>query len=238
MEVDRVFIINLSYRVDRRESILRELKKVGITNFEFFSAIQPQNLKELQRINPRFLMERPHWLKDTDSWHYLNYRLGALGCLLSHLEILKIALKRNYKKILILEDDALFTSNVKHYANVAKAFSLQMRQKPFDLLYLGGTHISNHLARLTTNIFRTRSTGSTVGYIISRNKMQYIIDHAVQYGKEIDLFYIHRIQSQGQSYCILPTLVSQATGYSDICQENKSYRMNGIYTEREQSSTT
>ena len=36
MKIDKVIIINLEHRKDRRQQIIKELKRVGIDNFEFF----------------------------------------------------------------------------------------------------------------------------------------------------------------------------------------------------------
>ena len=230
MEVDRVFIINLEYRVDRRESILRELRKAGIKNFEFFVAIQPNTVQDLFRVNRHFLKDPPSWLKDTDPRHYLKYRLGSLGCLLSHVAVMKIALERNYKRILILEDDATFVSDIRRYGDMCRAVSTQVGKLPFDILYLGGTHVGNFLTEVSRNVYKTKQTGCATGYIITHEIMPYIIQNALRFGREIDIFYIKAVQAKGRSYCILPPLICQADGYSDICQENKSYKMNGLHT--------
>lgn len=53
MKIDKVFIINLEHRKDRRDQIIKELKRVGIENYEFFKAIKPTE-EMIQIWNPQF----------------------------------------------------------------------------------------------------------------------------------------------------------------------------------------
>jgi glycosyl transferase family 25 len=56
---------------------------------------------------------------------------GTLGCFKSHLSVLKIAKERNYKNILILEDDFMFLVSKEQFEqNLSDFFSLNL---PFDV---------------------------------------------------------------------------------------------------------
>jgi len=106
MKLDKIYVINLPYRTDRKEQILNELKKVDALNVEIFSAIRPQE-KLILHWNKNYLDPLPNWYTGNAT----TYRIGALGCLLSHVAIMKKALKNNYENILILEDDTCFITN-------------------------------------------------------------------------------------------------------------------------------
>ena len=54
LKLDRIFIINLKHRTDRREHILSEMKKQNITNYEFFDAIRPTT-KEVNDVESNIL---------------------------------------------------------------------------------------------------------------------------------------------------------------------------------------
>jgi GR25 family glycosyltransferase involved in LPS biosynthesis len=77
--IDGVIYINLLDREDRNQSILNELKK----------AMVPQHL--IHRIDAT-----------------LNTVCGHLGCSDSHIKAVEYAKKMNMKRVLILEDDAIF----------------------------------------------------------------------------------------------------------------------------------
>ena len=98
--IDKIYIINLKERTDRWQNCLQQLNKYNITNFTRFDAIKPA----LNKINP--IQYSKNNLKINK-----KYIIGALGCKISHLNIIIHAKQNNYKQILILEDDFLLTNN-------------------------------------------------------------------------------------------------------------------------------
>ena len=114
MIIDKVYIINLQHRIDRRENITKELKRVGIENYEFFNAIQATE-EDLKKWNKNYIKNIPEWFKRTNGDEN-KYRLGSLGCMLSHYKIIEKCLENKYTNVLILEDDTEFTfPNVKNF---------------------------------------------------------------------------------------------------------------------------
>ena len=99
MKIDKIFIINLEYRTDRKEEIIKELKKHNIYNYEFFKAIRP-GIQDIIEWNNNYCDHVKKSFQDPNK--FLYYQIGCLGCLKSHVEICKLALERNYKNILIL----------------------------------------------------------------------------------------------------------------------------------------
>jgi len=84
---DKSYIINLPERTDRRQKMEQELKLLGSvepSRVVFFPAVKPADPGDFPSI-------------------------GARGCFLSHLEVLKEAKRQNLDNVLILEDDLLFT---------------------------------------------------------------------------------------------------------------------------------
>ncbi len=110
---ERIYIINLPERVDRRRAITRELEEFGISpsckKIEIFPAIRP-----------------------TDAGAFPN--IGTLGCYLSHLEILRQVQKQGLKNVLILEDDVCFS---KRFKLEEKQLIAQLVSVKWDMIYLG-----------------------------------------------------------------------------------------------------
>lgn len=83
-------IVNLPHRVDRRNEFTKQLRNIGIDHSRdgvaFFEAIRPQTEGDFPSI-------------------------GAYGCFLSHLAILKDARERDLETILICEDDLNFSAD-------------------------------------------------------------------------------------------------------------------------------
>jgi GR25 family glycosyltransferase involved in LPS biosynthesis len=201
MNIDKIFIINLEHRGDRKKKIISELQRVGLTNYEIFKAIKPTE-EMVNEWNPIFLNPIPEWFKRTGG-DEKKYKIGALGCMLSHLEIIKICIERKYENVLILEDDTEFQiGNGIRFDQVIDIMKNQL------------------------DINRVKGTLTTGSYIINKSVMKFIVKNMVNYPREIDVFYSTIIQNQFPCYCIHPHITRQGEGYSDIVQKNVSYKLN------------
>lgn len=214
-ELDRIFIINLKHRTDRRERMLSEMKKQQITNYEFFDAIRPTS-EEVNEWNPKFCH---HVMRYIDPNKFDNYRIGCLGCLKSHLGVIKLALSRGYSRILILEDDTEF---IKPWSNFHK-FCKPL--KDYDMLYLTGSH-SKPWQPIFPNIVKVTSTATTGSYCIKERAMRFFVKYIDRYPKEVDMFYQEFMQPRFDCYCTMPHMTKQLDGYSDIQGSNVEYRLN------------
>lgn len=118
---DKIFIINLKKRTDRKEKMIKRLSRAKITNYEFVEAINGN--------------EEPYLTIYRIKYHFQGFHEnpGALGILLSALKVLVWSVKQKYKKILILEDDAVFHLNFK------ETFQENIKKIPstWRLLYFG-----------------------------------------------------------------------------------------------------
>ena len=215
MNIDKIFIINLAHRTDRKEHMISEMKKQNITNYEFFNAIRP-SIQDIIEWNPNFCS---HVKSGMPSNKFLNYQIGCLGCLKSHLEVCKLALSRGYKNILIFEDDTEFTQEF----NKLSEYSAQINNT-YDMLYLCGSHIGTH-EKISKNIMKVYGTHTTGSYLITENAMKYFVKNIMSYEKEVDVFYAWDLQKKFNCYCTVPHITKQKDGYSDIQQTNVHYKL-------------
>ena len=218
MNIDKIFVINLEHRTDRKKQIVEELEKQNITNYEIFKAIRP-TIEDVTQWNNRYC----YHVRDPRNFPTLNkfmlYQIGCLGCLLSHMQVCKLALERNYKNILILEDDTQFIHNL----DKLQEFSSQINND-YDMLYLCGSHLGRR-EKVSENIIKVRGTHTTGSYLITEPVMKFLVENIQSYSKEIDVFYAEEIQTKFNCYCTLPHITKQRDGYSDIQQGNVSYNL-------------
>ena len=217
MNIDKIFIINLKTRLDRKRQIINEMNKQNISQneYEIFTAVRP-SIQDVNNWNSRYC---EHCRKDIHPRNFDGYRQGCLGCLQSHVEICKLALIRGYKNILILEDDTEFIEN---YSKLEE-YSKQIDHN-YDMLYLAGSHLGKKIS-LTNNINKVVGTHTTGSYCIKENAMKYLIDNINGYLKEIDVFYAQEIQTRFNCYSISHHITKQRDGYSDIQQIKVSYKL-------------
>ena len=216
MKIDKIFVINLEYRTDRKEQMIVELQKHNITNYEFFKAVRP-SIQDIIDWNSSYCQHVKSSFNEQDK--FLYYQIGCLGCLKSHVEVCKLALERKYKNILILEDDTEFIYSLEELSKYSKQIN-----DNYDMLYLCGSHLDKK-EKVQENIMKVNGTHTTGSYLITENAMKYLLENIESYAKEIDVFYGREIQTRFNCYCTIPHITRQAPGYSDIQQGNVSYNL-------------
>ena len=110
---DRSYIISLADRLDRREQVTREFRRVGIDigrgKVQFFDAIRPAERGEFADI-------------------------GSRGCFMSHKCVLEIAAGERVKNVLIFEDDVSFRW---FSAAFERELVARLSQVEWDLMFFG-----------------------------------------------------------------------------------------------------
>ena len=99
---DRVRIINISSRKDRRLETVEEFTRNGFhiddEKIGFFEAVTPSEGNGFPSV-------------------------GVRGCFLSHLGVLEEAMRLNLKNILIMEDDIQFSRHISQYGRAGDRVS-------------------------------------------------------------------------------------------------------------------
>lgn len=125
---DKIYWINSRNRMDRMKNMKKRLTELGIKADRFEAVLGGH----INRTKYKF-GQRPLQVKELNN--------GELGCYLSHVNIWKDAKEKGYKRILILEDDALFCNDFH------KAFNEHWANTPdnWELLYLGQWNYDNQI---------------------------------------------------------------------------------------------
>ncbi|MBK6005170.1 glycosyltransferase family 25 protein [Ramlibacter ginsenosidimutans] len=110
---ERIYVINLESRPDRRKEIDEQLRRVGLGLYqppvELFRAVRPDGAGAFETI-------------------------GARGCFLSHLGVIQDAIQNRLESFLILEDDVDFSDDFEQRSN---ALAEALRSVPWSLFYGG-----------------------------------------------------------------------------------------------------
>jgi len=123
----RVFVISLPDQIYRLERLEKQTEKLGIT-FTVFEAIDGRGKTDLEKSRKRGAFQREYKVK-IPNWMELPPASLTLGTYL----ILKEMIRKKWKYITILEDDALFTEGF----NEKLEAGIRDLPKDWDLFYLG-----------------------------------------------------------------------------------------------------
>ena len=196
---DKIYLINLKRRPDRLIESTKELVNNGI-EFEVFEAIDGNpGIKNISKS--------------------LESRPGHVGCILSHVAIIKKAKELNLKSILILEDDIEFYNNFKQKFNTA----IENLPEDWDMFYLSGNTSSDKLKNINDVIFRCFGTLTTHAYAIKNTLFNEIIEGQSKLNHPVDVYYNNVIHPNRNCYIVRPYLCKQRASHSDIVNGFRNY---------------
>ncbi len=112
---DRLAIINLPDRDDRRRALTKELSRIGI-----------------DIDSPKVTIPDPPMPKTPNGFH----SRGVYGSYLSHVEIIEKAYRDGLDTVLVLEDDAIFS---RRFRNQQQAIAGHLHDHEWDLCFIGHT---------------------------------------------------------------------------------------------------
>lgn len=142
---DKIYCLNLDRKIEKWYNIKKKCDKLNIF-IERFSAVDGDN------INQSILNK------------YEKINKYAVGCLLSHYNIIKNAQKNNYKRILILEDDVLFCNNL-----IEKFSKFISKINDWKLLYLGGTQHKWNDINIKNGYYLAKNVDGTFAYAVDQS---------------------------------------------------------------------
>jgi glycosyl transferase family 25 len=175
------------------------------------------------------LNSRPDRLKACEeSWYKLNFyperfeaienENPALGCYLSHLEILRRARDAN-KNVLIFEDDIEIIN-----------FEENLVEKTMDELYYldwamwyGAGNILKPFYQITPHLAKLNHCQSTVFYGINKKYISPIVDFIEKNHTFIDVIFAEGVIPQLPCFISVPMIGIQRTDYSDIEKRMMTY---------------
>lgn len=212
---DKVYLINLERDASKYEIIKKKLDKFNI-NFELFKAIDGNKLKNCKLLN--------------------SGNKGAVGCKMSHMEIIKNAKYNNYSKILILEDDLYFWKNFNERFNSLYK-NLMDIDKNWKLIYfgasnrVGGEHIQ--FTQSNQSVYNIGSKFITGAYAIGYDKSIYdTILKSENDNRPYDDIVGKDIRENNYiffPYLIYPNIKKASTTVNNNCQDQEYYcRLNYI----------
>jgi glycosyl transferase family 25 len=195
VHIGGIIYINLDRRPDRKTSIESEMAKMGIANYERFTAI-----------------ERPPGQ-------------GIVGCGYSHLSVLKLAKERQYPNLLIFEDDFYFTVSKEDLCKNMTEFFESDVAKDYDVCMLSYNLHESRECPDTPFLKQVLFAQTASGYIIHSRYYDTLIqlyELAIPLLERTGQHWIYAndivwsdLQKKDKWYCFSQRLGKQLPGFSD-----------------------
>lgn len=183
-------------------------------------------------------------LSKADRFNAIKTPNGRIGCSLSHLKCLQLAKERQYRNVLIVEDDALFINIPLLQTQFATAWQdimaqgqeQRQEQEPssshWDVIIFAGNNIPPYVKKSNAHIQVSRCQTSAC-YLVNATYYDTLIENLkdgvaqlMKFPEKHSLYALDRywfsIQQRDRWYLITPMTVIQRPGYSDIekCKTN------------------
>ena len=142
---------------------------------------------------------------------------GAFGCSMSHISVLRLAIKNNWNNILIMEDDAEWHNFQRGYNTLKRLAS-----NPYDVIMLGGSFVS-----CNNETYRLHRALTTTAYLVNKHYMPVLLANfeeglrkflasPSQPGLYALDTYNNTLQQVDNWYIVHPPLLYQTPTFSDV----------------------
>lgn len=138
---------------------------------------------------------------------------GAEGLRDSVIKLFNECIEKNYKNILLFEDDCKLLTTKDEFHNTMNAVVKQLPEN-YIMCFLGAQVTGRIHQWYWPNIFLAHKIFSTHSVMYSQQGMREIVASNLQ--APIDNYYVEKIEPLGGSYCTYPLLTTQYAGFSDI----------------------
>lgn len=208
--VDRISIISLPHRSERRDTLVSNLEATGLAS--------PDDLTWIEAVDGR-KDKPPAWWKAGE---------GAWGCRESHLKAINQAQADGLKNILILEDDAVFHEDAGQF--LSELFS--SLPPHWELFFLGGQHLVPPSKTAHPLLLKGHGISRTHAYVASHrafSKFRSLIAKSSPYHQQDDWHLDHYLAHLQREKCLkayAPSwwLAGQEASHSDISYQHDHCR--------------
>jgi len=178
----KIFVLHYTKLTSRKQHIIQEFKKHGITDYEFIEKFDKDAITD---------DECSEFSRD-----YITKRRAELSLHLKHLYLYRLMVRENYDEVLVFEDDVILSTG---FVEILARYMTQL-PKDYDMLFIGdgcNLHIPQSMRTPNQYIYEkclhetawggNGAAKCTDSYIISKKCAKKICDYVAGLTKKIDL---------------------------------------------------
>lgn len=197
------------------------------------------------RLDRRILIEKQMNILRLNARRFnaIHHEKGAIGCSLSHLNVLKLAKELNLEHVLIMEDDIhflkpeLFINNINNFLK---------NHKNFDVLLIAANNVANYTI-IDRNCVKIQECQAATGYLVKSHYYDILIDNfqngvnKLTKAPSLEKFYAvdqnwKSLQLKDNWYLLTPLCVSQKPNFSDIEKKVMNYNTDMLILDKKKFS--
>lgn len=160
----------------------------------------------------------------------IKTQYGAIGCALSHIKCLQMAIQLNLDYIVILEDDIYFLNPTLFREQLQTTLNTLSN---WDVILFAGNN-ANTYTRINEACVKIKNTQTTTGYMVNKHYFETLMNNMKEgLGKLLKEPHLHfyyaidkywfLLQEKDNWYIVTPLMATQMEGYSDIEKRNTNY---------------
>ena len=196
--VEKIVYINLDHRVDREQMFKNQLAQMKIPD------------EKILRFSA------------------IKHSKGPIGCVLSHIKVLELAIENGWENVLIFEDDATMIEDLMNRSIGLSTLETLVSGHNFDVIVLGSTETCYNKSS-----FKLHHCQTTTAYLVNKHYYSTLLKNfkegvALLQEKYIPCLYAidiywKNLQKKDNWYVIIPSLFIQSPSYSDIENRQVDY---------------
>lgn len=154
---ERVYVINLPFKADRQERLIRHFDEVDI--------VKSRHVRWERAICGDWTPAPPWWGAGNGAW----------GCLMSHVRIAQDAVHDSVASYCVLEDDVVF------HPKASEMLSCVAKELPanWDQFYLGGQFLHRRPAQVSPWIVNPYNVNRTHAFALSKDVIPRFLQHVM-----------------------------------------------------------
>lgn len=161
---------------------------------------------------------------------------GAVGCAISHIKCLELALERGWDTVTIIEDDFHCIDIPTFQKSISQFWKNHEKDRiVWDVLLLGGNACPPYIKPPNVEYcIQISNCQTTIAYVVKRSFIPILIQNMREAVGQLMRFpdqkrdfaidiYWKKLQSSGKWFLICPLTITQFTCFSDVEEQEKNY---------------
>ncbi|MCY7289172.1 MAG: glycosyltransferase family 25 protein [Cryobacterium sp.] len=177
----RCYVVNLRRRPDRRAAIAKQIPgDLPVRYTSDWPVEIDGRVLDHRSLGASGLRLFPWRIESANPWWSRPLKWGEIGCAVAHIECWRAAVAEDVDYALILEDDAVMTSDF--VDDLRGAIRRGGNPSPFDLLYLGRYPLEPDAPSEYPGLVIPGYSHCTFGYVLSRRALRAVIAARLHHG--------------------------------------------------------